>query len=85
MSGEFITVAEATRVLSRPICKTPFCVDLTHLQAYILESEADQIYIQKGINDDYSETLVITCYKAGAPVYHVQDGVNCVLEHILPA
>jgi|GEM_PF-6193923 len=86
MSGEFIALTDAQRILGRlrADANTHY-VDMPNLQLYLDQSNADQIYIQKGINDDYSETLVITCYKSGSPVYYDDGtGSQSVLEHILP-
>jgi hypothetical protein len=83
MSGEFIALTDAQRIIGRlKADANTHYVDIGNLQAYITESAADQIYIQKGINDNYTETLVITCYKGGSPVYHMDGGNQCVLEHI---
>ncbi len=84
MSGEFIALTDAQRIIGRlkPDANT-YYVDMPNLKAYIDQCNADQVYIQKGINDDYSETLVITCYKGGIPVYFNDGAGNLsVLEHI---
>ncbi|MDR3681364.1 MAG: hypothetical protein P4L41_15465 [Flavipsychrobacter sp.] len=86
MSGEFVTLADAERITGRvaPGPTDIFYVDLVNLQAYINECSADRIYIQQGINDNGTNTIVLTCYAGGVPVYHIDaSGNQCVLEHVV--
>ncbi len=85
MSGEFVTLAEAKIITSRvaPGPTDLFYIDLVNLQSYITATSADQIYVQQGVNDDGSDTIVVTCYAGGVPVYYTDgSGNKCVLEHI---
>jgi hypothetical protein len=86
MSGDFITTAEATLLASRvKDAVKGFTIDLPNLITYINLTQADQLKVIKGTQNDGTETLIITCMKGGNDMYYTNgDGNNYVLEHITP-